>query len=360
MAAATHTDVFVGLPSYNSNEWVGLSLMFSVLDESGAILQDPTLGGEVRVTSIRDTADVGTVYKLGDANGFVSDVRLGFSLVDPTIDPIAHSDTYMLVSDYEIPTSTVVNLIFGAKGNYENLASDALLRVMLNKTGVPAGVILQNGTRKMLADFDLGNNSLRNILELNGDLNQLTLQDVYAPDANALSEPVYGTQLNAETAAGHTSILGKINSAIAGVAHSMPNRVVKKVGDLIFDDATGTITVPASNSYTIAGETFITPDAFTVTLPPDNQDYYVVIDHSFTAPSLSYISAATIASGLNHDMLIVAFGNVSPTLVFNSQNDLRTTGRHLNGKFEVLVGPDAQCDFSDLQQAVNFVHENSL
>lgn len=351
-----NTDVFVGTSDYPTSEAIGLPLLFVVLNERWAVLEDPTLGGEVRVTSIRDTGNVGTVYKGGDAQGFYTNVRLGFSLVDaPTGD--------VLVENYEIPADQVVNVIFGGKGTYESLSSDALLRTMIGRTGVPAGVLLQNGTRKMLANLDLNSYSLRNVYDLNGGSNQLAILDVNASSPVLFSEEVYGTALFSDNPGGHrhTSILGKINSATKGIGHSSPNRIVVKTGDLVFDGEAGTVTIPADNEYVILGETFTTGDDMTAQVPWDDQLYYVVIDHSGSLPVLDVVAAARMEFDLQPDMLVIASANASSTdPVFNWQQDLRTTGRHVNGRFEVTVGPDVQCDFTSLQAATEFVQANYL
>lgn len=344
---------FVGLSTYPASESIGLPLMFSVLDERWASLGDPEQGGEVRVSSVRDTGNVGTVYKGGDAKGFYQNVRLGFSLIDAPTGTV-------LVENYSIPEGTVVNIVYGARGNYESLASDALLRVMLNKTGVPAGVILQNGTRPMLADLDVNGYKLLHVLGLEGGVTPLYIKDLTAPNENKFSEPIYGTGLTSEVPAAHVSILGKINSALKGVGHALPNRFITKFGDLTFDGTEGTVALPAMNEYLMGNETFYTTEELVVQLPWDDQTYYIVLDHTSGTPVLTAISANSMDDFTPY-MVLVGWGNVSSSVYeFNGYGDLRMTGRHVGSRFEVYVGSDPQCDFSDLKMAIDFVYANYL
>jgi len=359
-------EVFVGNSSYpggsppsEMDRVIGLSLLFSVVGANYAVLTD-TIGHEVRVYDVRTSDDSATVYKGGLSpapgfNGFHTTPKLKFCLVDP-------STLEVTDADYTIPTSTIVNVIYGTQASLETLSIDALLRVMFSKNGIPGGVILQNGTRPMLAALDLSNNQLSNVERVDGGAGVLKFTDVNT-GLLPLSETGEGSITHDVVPAAHLSLLGAINSATKTLSGFVQNRVIVKTGSLTFDGSTGNVNIPAGNVYTIGGETFVTPTGgYTVVVPADAAAYFVAIDHGVGhSPNRSLIIAPMSGlAGLSGSSLIIAQTARAVSGTFSAGVDLRTTGRRLAGKFDVFVGGDGSCDFSNLQNAVDFVAASAL
>jgi hypothetical protein len=138
-------DIFVGDASYPTLESEGLMLLFAVMDEQYNELEDGS-GHEVLVYLVRDTTETTNVYKYG--SGFVTDPWVYFEANG---------------SPYTIPDAQEVRLLYGEKGNLENLPVDAFTRFKLNSAAeAQAGVVLQDGTRPMTGNFNLDGYNIEN------------------------------------------------------------------------------------------------------------------------------------------------------------------------------------------------------
>ena len=102
-------------------------------------------GNEIRVKEVRDNSNITDVYQ----GGFVTDPYIHFQSVNPVTGAVVSSS-------YNIPPGTNVRIMCGEEGNLESLPTDAFMRWKTHSMSeVQAGVLLQDGTRKMTADFDL-------------------------------------------------------------------------------------------------------------------------------------------------------------------------------------------------------------
>jgi len=144
-------DTYPGTPgTYDDDYAEGMLLLFSVLDDKYNELTD-ALGNEVRVAVVRDTTNAVDMYKGGTVPppgyvGFVTNPWVTFRTVDASGAEVQNP--------YTIPVSQKVRLLFGIKSTLEALPRDALTRYHLNAADeAPAGVVLQDGTRKMTGSF---------------------------------------------------------------------------------------------------------------------------------------------------------------------------------------------------------------
>lgn len=142
---------YPGTPgTYDADYAEGMLLLFSVLDDKYNELTDAQ-GNEVRVAVVRDTTNAVDMYKGGTVPppgyvGFVTDPWVTFRTVDSTGAEVQNP--------YTIPVSQKVRLLFGIKSTLESLPRDAFTRYHLNAAEeAPAGVVLQDGTRKMTGSF---------------------------------------------------------------------------------------------------------------------------------------------------------------------------------------------------------------
>lgn len=344
-----------GSPPSTADRMLGISLLLTLADSNFGVLTDAS-GNEVRVYDIRTPADSATVYKGGPSpppgfNGFWTAPLLKFCTVDPVTLAVINAD-------YTIPNGTVVNVIYGQQASLETLPVDGLLKVLFNKSGVPAGVILQNGTRPMLGNLNMNGYNLINVHELNAGTQIMVLKDFNITGGISLSETGESTLFHGSTAA-HASVLGMINSATNTLMNVMQNRVVSRADVMSFDPVTGIVVVPAGDIYTINGETFTVPSpGFAAVVPANTVDYFLAIDHDALetpARALITVPVSTPAAGLSASSVIVGRARRSLGGAFTISQDLRTAGRWQAGKLEIFVGADTQCDFSDLQQAIDFV-----
>jgi len=98
----------------------GMFLLFSVVDGNYNELAD-SLGNEVRVKVVRNSANVTDVYK----TGFITNPIVTFHTVDPTTN-------VEVTNPYIIPVSTAVKIVYGQRGQLETIATDAFTRYAIN------------------------------------------------------------------------------------------------------------------------------------------------------------------------------------------------------------------------------------
>jgi hypothetical protein len=127
----------------------GMRALFGVHDALFNPLTDGA-GNEVQVASVYDATRDHSVYM----QGFVTNPVLYFCTVNPSTGVVVNPD-------YTIPVSTVVNIIYAAHSTLATLPIDAFTRYSsITGEEVPAGVILQDGTRPMNANLNLNTHSI--------------------------------------------------------------------------------------------------------------------------------------------------------------------------------------------------------
>jgi hypothetical protein len=130
----------------------GMLSLFAVLDGQLNELISTDGVSEVRVYQVMDSTDVSDVYK----TGFVTNPIVHFCTRNP-------STGALVAEPYVIPGATEVRVVYGAHYTLETLPADTFTRYHINTADeVPAGVVLQDGTRAMTGNFNLNNQDLTN------------------------------------------------------------------------------------------------------------------------------------------------------------------------------------------------------
>lgn len=346
--------VFAGDVSYPggpSSDPEGMMLLFSVLDSQYNELTDAN-GNEVRVAQIRDTTNVTDVYQ----DGFVTNPIVTFCTVNSTTGAVVQNP-------YSIPASQSVRLLYAGRGNIENIATDSLIRFKVNSAAeASAGTVLQDGTRTMTGDLNLGSNKLLNVSELRGATaanvllrsqqnmalqgdQLLTFKDQYLGAAINLSQSgqtALGTQF-------FTSIVGALNSAQTVLGNVAPNRANNRTGTFTNTPAVPSIEYPAL-SVTINGELrTISSGSITVVAPNLDSNSVLVVTSTGT------VTAKTAASVLDTDIPLLSFYFNTGTTTFTTFVDIRLPSvRHLNAS-PVIVGSVPGASFTDLSTAIDVV-----
>ena len=180
----------------------GMHALFSVLDSQYNPLIDVS-GNEVKVYAVYDPTNTSSVYK----TGYVTGPWVHFCTVDPLTGAIVNAD-------YTIPLSTAVRLVYGVRSNLKDLPfdhPDAFTRFRsLTGEDVPAGVVLQDGSRAMTGDLSLANHNIVNCQSIGlapfgspssgiGVMNPINVTPVagYAPNIFMTYE-ASGAQINAK------------------------------------------------------------------------------------------------------------------------------------------------------------------
>lgn len=373
------TKVFCGDASYLPWTQLKMDALFSILDEHYNQLIDPITQGKVVGKSIR--VDPDDVY----GTGFVTSPRLRFWVVDPD-----NPDAPPLVPSYTIPDGTKVYILHGRQTTLELLPVDAFTKVPI-RVGeeIPAGVVLQNGTRPMTGDLNMDtwdiNNvssvnsptasdlsimgdsgaenlwltqwtgihlSCTNTLHLHGDvLTELRGADINLQDSR-LGAPVYLTKSGTTAMQGMYSdnLLGTLNSRWYNDSSMHGNRVRSISGSFTFTNGTRQITWPAldvilnGDRVSVAGGTTTIPDA---------TDIILVVQSNGT------VVQRAPAAVLDTD-LPIAYGYHSAGS-FLSKLDARWMLSRRTGMLDIVVGGDDSgnpytgCDFGDLQKAIDFI-----
>jgi len=332
--------VFCGDTTYPTSAELGLPLLFAVLDYNYNELQTAD-GKKVVVYQVFDSTDTFTVYK----TGFVSSPWVYFEVEG---------------SPYTIPSGTNVRLIYCGHTSYEDLPTDAMTRYLLRSVGeLPAGVLLQDGSRKMTGEFDMDGHDIANIDSLNGQAastmtvrsyGDLLLKDQYLSSSVPLSQ---STDTALRSLSGqNNSLAGMINSnADLHYAYGA-NRRVTGGGNLVVTDGiaiTPSIGLPSGDDYSMNGELLTgstTPRNTTIS----DAWAYVYMD---SAGDL-YDDAVTRTLTSEECVIAVYYYN-SGTQTFDTVIDMRAEARQRQHVVEVTVGDRVVgTDFGYISTAIEF------
>lgn len=348
-------DVFVGDTTYPTGSpadiQVGLNLLFSVLDESYNELTDPATGEPVMVKEVRDSSNVSDVYR-----------------TDFATDPYVHFKT-ATQDPYTIPAAQEVVILHGIKSSLEDLPVDALTKFTVQSAEeIEAGVLLQNGTRPMLANLDMDDNSLNNVDEVNGgagvplliygngDLeltsdSDMKLQDQYLSSPLLLSRSgATGTPFQLTDNAG--AIVPGINSSYWMHRAFGANRTIAAAGSIAWNGGAGTIDIPTTEvclngEYGLVGETGYSPNY-------SNTLAVLVVDEDGNINDLD----PTVDGLAGTEIIIGYFYYNSGGSSFDLAVDLRRKTYHHNDVHEVTVGQNAEwqgADFLSFNAAVTYL-----
>jgi len=179
----------VGITSYTLNGVVfcgdntypgdaeGLRALFSVVDLMGNSLLD-TSGNVVGIYSVVGGSN-SSVYK----QGFITNPKVYFCTYD------IYGN--VAISPYTIPNSTVLRLIYSVQSSLESLPTDALTRyVSLGiEDAFPLGVVLQDGTRAMTGNLNIGSHNIYNCQVMNStavNCTNVTCSDIFGLNTGAI------------------------------------------------------------------------------------------------------------------------------------------------------------------------------
>ena len=362
-------------------EQEGYDRLLSVLDAEYNQLTD-VLGNKVCLKSVRDNADAIDVYRAG----FVATPIIRFRTANPI--------TGAIVTDpYTIPDGTVVKLVHARKSSLENLSTDTFTKIPVRVAEeVPAGVVLQDGSRPLTNTWDVGKQEISNIdtllgradddFEVNaGTSRTLNLRgtEVYAYGASraSLQASAASAQADIQAPAGEvffqdtrlscylsragdsvegafTGLWTAMNSRLGCISSLAGNRFIDISTPIAFDDATGHVTWPNcvmshnGDRRALATGHVTAPVATSV----------LVIDSAFTAQQ------RLVSNVLPTDtvMAIYAYGGAAFTMKY----DARWPISRKSSGLEVSVGCDSSgnllpgCDFLDLDTAFNLISALSL
>ena len=225
----------------------GMHSLFSVLDDQYNPLSDSN-GNEVRAFCVDDSTDATVVYK----TGYVTSPWVHFCIVDPVTGDIVSED-------YSIPEGTAVRLIYGVQTTLKDLPNDypdAFTRFRsLTGEEIPAGVILQDGTRPMTGDLDLSSHNIVNC------------QSIVAPAESALDliSSTLGLQLDPTSESfGPTSTSAAIT--LGSAAYPWPVAYISSLNSLVV----------ASDKATLTG--LAEGGSYDFIFAQDTKDYYFMED----------------------------------------------------------------------------------
>lgn len=344
-------DVFSGDSTYPGAAGVsdpeGMLQLYAVLDDQYNELTDAD-GNEVRVKLIRESTDVTDVYK----NGFITNPYLHFHTVDP-------ATGVEVANPYSIPAAQSVRILYGSKGSFESLPTDAFTKFKVQAANeVEAGAFLQDGTKQMTGDFNADGNDLLNVgqmlsvaasaltvraytdLHLVGD-SALDLKDQFLSSAVSLSETGESTLVG-----DYTSLVGELNSKTRGAAAIHGTRFRDRTGTIVFTGATGDVAWPTLN-YMRNGEAFtVASGSLTATATTEE---FLVIDATDTVVKRA-IGALTSGD------IPVAYYYWDGAATFTYSSDVRWAMVDRSGVFEITVGTTVGCDFpaAAMQAAVYY------
>jgi hypothetical protein len=352
-------DVFLGDSTYpgsaGTSDPEGMLMLFAVLDDQYNELTDGS-DNEVRVKRVRDATDVTDMYKQGTVGGFETNPILHFHTVDPA--------TGVEVTDpYTIPAATDIRILYGAKGDMENLPIDAFTRFKTQSASeVEAGAFLQDGTKKMTGDFDADENDVTRMLNLLGasgqDLTLRSLQKLYVQadedvlfNDQYLSSPLnlnFGYSSLYTPASVNDSIIGQLRSTSHLNEHLWGSRSLERNGAITFTGATGQVAYPELR-LCLKGE-YKTVAAGNVTAT-DATDQILVVD---AAGAIQQRTGSVTWS----DVIIAAYrwNSGGSTWVYSYDARYNTWGH--GEAFDINVGDGINADTDNLFEVAQIV--NSL
>lgn len=346
-------DVFVGDASYPGSAGVGdpegMLLLFAVMDENYDELTDGD-GHEVIVNIVRDTTETTGVYKT--SGGFATDPWIYFEANG---------------SPYTIPDAQEIRILYGEKGNMENLPVDAFTRFKLNSAAeAQAGVVLQDGTRPMTGDFNLDGHKVINADEVLGETGSNDLlvrayqhlrlqgdQKVYLKDQNLtgngveLAQPgdygIYDTGFGE-----HYSLVKSLNSKTHATEGLCYLGLAAGYLNTVSMPGTGGVISWANTGIMASGEHFLTPaGSLNVASPMQPSGWYYLATDGF---SMYLRSSGSLQTG---DVALYYFNWDGVNIV-----EYRKLARQYNGRadaMEITVGGrGADFSSSQLQEALNY------
>lgn len=346
-------DVFVGDATYPGSAGVGdpegLYLLFSVMDEQYNELTDGS-GHEVIVYIVRDSTETTGVYKT--SGGFATNPWIYFEADG---------------SPYTIPDSQEIRILYGEKGNMENLPVDAFTRFKLNSAAeAEAGTLLQDGTRPMTGDLDLDGHKVINVDEMLGETGSNDLlvrafkdlklqgdQQLYLKDQNLTGSGVklaqpgdYGIY---DTGYGeHESIVKSLNSKTHATEGLCYLGLAAGYLNTVSMPGSGGIISWAATGIMAAGEHFLAPaGSLNMASPMQPSGWYYLACDGF---SIYLRSSGSLQTG---DVALYYFNWDGANIV-----EYRKLARQYNGRvdtMEITVGGRGS-DFSStqLQEALNY------
>lgn len=354
------SEVWVGDPSYLPETQLKRDQLFSLLDSNFNQLIDGS-SNKVVVRLVQDSTETNNVFGTGD--GFETDPVIKFQTVNPSTGVVVNPS-------YTIPDGTAVYVVHGRYQTFENLPPDAFTKIPI-RVGeeVPAGVVLQDGTRPMTGNLNLNTHLIQNITGIYGPVgDDLTI----APDAASslfidgslnldlssignidfTANSISGTLINS----GDVAIQGVNNSVVGSLnnAYTLGNAVHGNR----FYDVTGTITFGAAG--------LVTYPQLKVIL---NGNARIIASGSVTAPLTTHqvlvvTSAGTVAqrnlTSVVYSDIPVAHYYWSGGSTYGTSRDLRRVLFAATSALEITCGKDADgiklpgADFSELVDAIKF------
>lgn len=305
-------DVFCGDSSYPGSvptDAEGMLLLFSVLDAQYNELSDGS-GNEVRVASVYDTTNTTPVYK----TGFVTNPYIRFR----TVNPVTGVE---VANPYVIPGTTAVRILYGSRSSVESLPTDALTRYKVSSVEeVPAGVIMQDGSREMVADLGMGGHNLVDVVAVRSD-SDLAFRDSRSGGSDIpFSQTGYGTVTTPSTQ--FPSVLGAIGSSKLTLRALVANRTTYRGdggGAITYNTDGGNprATLPVNMKICWRGE-IVNVGGLTATFTSDSGEKFLVVSGGNT---LARVAAGSVTS----DHVVLAYTTITAGSWASPSVDLRYT-----------------------------------
>lgn len=354
----TGEDVWVGDDSYpgsaGTSDLEGMMMLFSVLDDDFNELTDGS-ENEIRVKMVRESTGVTDVYQGGSPflDSFQDQPVIYFIAVDPV--------TGATVTDpYTIPTGTAYRVACGIQSTLEDLPADALVRYKTqSSTEVQAGVILQDGTRKMTGNLDLDSNNILNPAEIEGaaasDMLLYSKQDLNFRDQNITTPIPFGETGQSAlyqpvSSAVHPGVLGAVNSNAEAREILTANRCVDRTGSITTSGAD--VTYPALKVM-LQGQVVDIPGD-TISGTTVTGDYRLVVSPAGVV-SLIGTPWGDSLSNPPAGSVIIWDGYFTNPATWSATHDLRWPGTRQGDHVSLYVGSGLGADCTSLDEAITWI-----
>lgn len=354
----TGEDVWVGDDSYpgvaGTSDLEGMMMLFSVLDDNFNELTDDS-DNEIRVKMVKESTGTTDVYQ----DSFQDQPIIYFIAVDPV--------TGVTVTDpYIIPTGTAYRVAYGVQSTLEELPADALVRYKIqSSTEVQAGVILQDGTKKMTGDLDIDGNNVLNPAAIEGaaasDMLLYSKQDLNFRDQNFTTPIPFGETgqsglYQPVSASIHPSVLGSLNSSAESREMLTGNRCVDRTGSITTSGAD--VTYPALRVMLQGQVVDIAGDTITGTTVTDK--YRLIVT---PAGVVSLVDSPTWGDDLADPIagsVVIWEGFFTSPSTWSDTADLRWPGTRQGNHVSLYVGSGIGADCTSLDEAAAWVNEAGL
>lgn len=313
-------DIWVGDDTYPGSVGVsdpeGMQMLFNVVDANYNELTD-TFDNEIRVKRVRETTGTTDIYQ----GGFEAEPRIYFVAVDP-------ATGVEVTEPYTIPAGTNYKVLCGVKSTVAEMPADALIRLKVQASSeVEAGTFLQDGSRAMTGDLDIGGNDVVGFTGLSG-LVTSSLQDVLNADIDA-QELLVGNRTVDQT--------GSVSPSNAIVTY--PDLTVMLQGQVV-TIAGSTVTAPdATNTYYLC-----VTAAGAVVLLADDANWG---DYEYTNP----VAGSVLIWKGDYTSTGVGIGTWANPV------DLRWPSTRRGNHMSVYVGDGVGADFTSLNEAIIWITE---